>query len=640
MAKTVDSFSTIENFRQQYNVLANDVGDISGLRTTAQATLVDAVNSVEDKAFYFQEYVYIATGGETHFEGADQFNNVMKFVQDRIQVFVNGSHLIEGIDYQITGQNSDGSFGRINLQGATYGSGLSNGDRFILYSYTGSYLGTALASTGASYWQLSDTNSIFNNNSNGVILNASNTNNTTELETGFNIQLAGRTFAEDDITITTGGVMTAPTITDSTMSINSGSITGGVNANFSATVNVGTLSDGTATLTGGDLNASTVTTTGDLTVNGLSSLNGNIDLGNASSDTISFTGSIDSDVLPSANNTHELGSSLLKWQNIHATDMTATTFNGNLKGDVLSSGGQTIIDNGTNGTDATARLSTITADGSTTVLNVSTGHLTGTVSSLSNHDTDDLAEGSSNLYYTDGRADARIAAASIDDLSDVDTSGANTNSVLKYNGSSFVVDDIVERIADTVGTMVNSNTESGLSVTYDDADNTLDFVLDNSTFSLTGDITASATQTAKGNVTLSTTVNHNLDDILDVNYTSAPQAGQILVWDDSAGYWEPANNATTTDSTSEGANNKYFTDDRVNDVIVAGSGLSKSYDDDPDGGTDTSLDGRTTLSVNTSNGVKLDGDDVELDYEVVSASSLSGTPSGTGKEVGHLWFVI
>jgi len=538
MAKTVDSFSTIENFRQQYNVLANDVGDISGLRTTAQATLVDAVNSVEDKAFYFQEYVYIASGGETYFEGADQFNNVMKFVQDRIQVFVNGSHLVEGIDYQITGQNSDGSYGRINLQGATYGSGLSNGDRFILYSYTGSYLGTALASTGASYWQLSDTNSIFNNNSNGVILNASNTNNTTELETGFNIQLAGKTFAEDDITITTGGVMTAPTITDSTMSINSGSITGGVNANFSATVNVGTLSDGTATLTGGDLNASTVTTTGALTVNGLSSLNGNIDLGNASSDTISFTGSIDSDVLPSANNTHELGSSLLKWQNIHATDMTATTFNGNLKGDVLSSSGQTIIDNGTNGTDATARLSTITADGSTTVLNVSTGHLTGTVSSLSNHDTGDLTEGS-NLYYTNARADARIAAASIEDLSDVHTLGT-------------------------------------------------------------------------------------------------PTAGQILAWNASNSRFEITDNATVSGSITE-TTNKYLTDDRVNAMISAGSGLAKSYNA---GNAGDPLDGVATLSVNTSNGVKIDGDDVELDYEVVSASSLSGTPSGTGKEVGHLWFVI
>jgi hypothetical protein len=41
---------------------------------------------------------------------------------------------------------------------------------------------------------------------------------------------------------------------------------------------------------------------------------------------------------------------------------------------------------------------------------------------LGTKDTDDLTEGTTNQYFTDARADARIAAASIDDLSDVDTS--------------------------------------------------------------------------------------------------------------------------------------------------------------------------------------------------------------------------
>jgi hypothetical protein len=47
-----------------------------------------------------------------------------------------------------------------------------------------------------------------------------------------------------------------------------------------------------------------------------------------------------------------------------------------------------------------------------------TGNVTGTVSSLSNHDTDDLSEGSTNLYYTDSRFnsafDTRLAASTID----------------------------------------------------------------------------------------------------------------------------------------------------------------------------------------------------------------------------------
>ncbi|SVB85868.1 uncharacterized protein METZ01_LOCUS238722, partial [marine metagenome] len=49
-----------------------------------------------------------------------------------------------------------------------------------------------------------------------------------------------------------------------------------------------------------------------------------------------------------------------------------------------------------------------------------TGTITGTVSSIANHDTGDLTEGS-NLYYTNARADARIAAADTDDLSEGST---------------------------------------------------------------------------------------------------------------------------------------------------------------------------------------------------------------------------
>ena len=40
-----------------------------------------------------------------------------------------------------------------------------------------------------------------------------------------------------------------------------------------------------------------------------------------------------------------------------------------------------------------------------------TGDVTGTVSDISNHDTDALSEGSTNVYFTDARADARVAAA-------------------------------------------------------------------------------------------------------------------------------------------------------------------------------------------------------------------------------------
>ena len=51
MAKTVDNFSTIEDFRKTYNELAFDVGEKDGLREGLKlgtdGTLVDALNILE-----------------------------------------------------------------------------------------------------------------------------------------------------------------------------------------------------------------------------------------------------------------------------------------------------------------------------------------------------------------------------------------------------------------------------------------------------------------------------------------------------------------------------------------------------------------------------------------------------------------
>ena len=74
----------------------------------------------------------------------------------------------------------------------------------------------------------------------------------------------------------------------------------------------------------------------------------------------------------------------------------------------------------------------------------------------------------------------------------------------------------------------------------------------------------------------------------------------------------------------------------MNSVVQAGNGLSKTFN-----GGSTVLDGTSTLSVATSNGVKLDGNDVELDYSVITDSDLTGgLPSGSGKAVGHLYFLV
>ena len=57
-------------------------------------------------------------------------------------------------------------------------------------------------------------------------------------------------------------------------------------------------------------------------------------------------------------------------------------------------------------------------------------------------DTDDISEGSTNLYYTDARAqsaaDTQIAAANIQDLNNVSVTTPSSGQVLEYNGTNWV----------------------------------------------------------------------------------------------------------------------------------------------------------------------------------------------------------
>ena len=68
--------------------------------------------------------------------------------------------------------------------------------------------------------------------------------------------------------------------------------------------------------------------------------------------------------------------------------------------------------------DASYNTATLVADIEGDVTGNLTENVTGTVSSISNFDTDDLTEGSSNLYYTDARFDTRLATKDTGDLSE------------------------------------------------------------------------------------------------------------------------------------------------------------------------------------------------------------------------------
>ena len=79
MARTVNRNQTLEEFRSIHNDLAGDVGSITGLAGTISNgnNLVDAINELENKTFFFQTFEYVATASQTTFSGADANSNVM-----------------------------------------------------------------------------------------------------------------------------------------------------------------------------------------------------------------------------------------------------------------------------------------------------------------------------------------------------------------------------------------------------------------------------------------------------------------------------------------------------------------------------------------------------------------------------------
>ena len=72
-------------------------------------------------------------------------------------------------------------------------------------------------------------------------------------------------------------------------------------------------------------------------------------------------------------------------------------------------------------------------------------------------DTSNVPE-NTNLYYTTVRADARIAAANIGDLNNINTTGVAANKILKYNSgnSRFEIADDIDSIAELTDTTITA----------------------------------------------------------------------------------------------------------------------------------------------------------------------------------------
>ena len=176
--------------------------------------------------------------------------------------------------------------------------------------------------------------------------------------------------------------------------------------------------------------------------------------------------------------------------------------------------GQIIYDSGTlkyyNGS-AFVSLGTSNATGDITGVDISVG--TGLDISQTNTASGDY----SSTITIDISEFSAVTPASGDSFLTLDSDGATeqltTVSALQtymQNNLTFTTNTDTqlteEEVEDFVGGMVTGNTETGITVTYQDADGTLDFVVADSDFALTGDVTGTQTQTAKGNVSIATTI--------------------------------------------------------------------------------------------------------------------------------------
>jgi hypothetical protein len=192
--------------------------------------------------------------------------------------------------------------------------------------------------------------------------------------------------------------------------------------------------------------------------------------------------------------------------------------------------------------------------------------------------TDDLSEGSSNKYYTDARwdtrlgtkttanltegsnlyftnaradarADVRIAASSINTLSDVDTTGIATNKILKWTGSNWTIADSTSTTLTGLTDTTISGATNGQVLKYNGTAWVNGTDINNAAFD--GDLKANVLTSSTTNVKASTIANKNI--ILDLNANasivgnSATAVGDVI----SSAYLNTTTNIATAVNMSD-----------------------------------------------------------------------------------------
>ena len=241
----------------------------------------------------------------------------------------------------------------------------------------------------------------------------------------------------------------------------------------------GTLTMGSAAISEADIEQIDDLTAGTVTASKAVVVDSNKDIGSFRN--ITLTGELDAGSLDVSGDVDIDGTLETDALSINGTTITSTAAELNILDGVTSTAAELNILDGVTSTAAELNLldgvTSTTAElnildgvtASAADINLIDGITNGTVIASKAIITD------SNKDITGGRnitISGELDAATLDISGDADIDGTLEADAITIGGVT-----LAETIADTVGAMVSSNTESGITVAYEDADNTLDFTV-------------------------------------------------------------------------------------------------------------------------------------------------------------------
>ena len=321
----------------------------------------------------------------------------------------------------------------------------------------------------------------------------------------------------------------------------------------------------------------------------------------------------DGALVPVTNNDIDLGTSSLEFKDAFFDGtVTADAFAGPLTGNVTGNV------SGTAATVTGAAQSNITSLGTLTTLTVDNVIINGTT--IGHTDDTDLMTLADGVLTVAGEVDA----VSLDVSGDVDIDGTLEADAITVNGVT-----LAETISDTVGAMVSSNTETNITVSYDDSDNTLDFVIGTLNQDTTGNAaTATALETARNihGVSFDGTANIDLTEVIQdtvgAMFSSNTETNITATYQDADGTIDLVA-ASSTSFVVEDDDGTEVTIDNGKELKIIGSGITTNFTDTSDGSDSDPFDltltidaAQTGITSLLATDIKIGEDDeTKIDFE-------------------------